>query len=205
MATTEPNPADHQPTAPTAIESPAIESGPEPLPVRDKATFAVAVLVAALLGLAVQFMMGWLSGGAAIANSASLPRLAAPVAATSHEPTASTSPTTTGSVGPSTTPSPTPTPSPSLPTIKELPPGSRITVLQSMPQGEFTEAQAWDRAREITNSSYPAVVVDSSSVKGLNPGYWAISVLQNPDASGGTICAAYQRPQGGACYDREVK
>lgn len=82
------------------------------------------------------------------------------------------------------------------------PSGSWILVLDSLPVTQFTYDQAVGRAAALPN----AVVVDSSTVPGLKPGYWAITSNAwygtAREASG--RCPDYGRVASGACYPRKV-
>lgn len=80
--------------------------------------------------------------------------------------------------------------------------GSWLTVLDSLPQGQFSLDQARSRAGELGSG---LVVVDSSSTPGLTPGYWAVVVPQlKSESAARAMCAQYGRTPSGACYGRHV-
>jgi len=153
---------------------------------------AAAALLVVSLGAGLWWLLGRTGSGDAQGSEARQTKTATAQVTATVTAVAPAAPT----AAPSTTAA--------LPTIRDLPAGTVISVLQSMPQGEFTEAQAWQRAKELSVSAHPLVVVDSSSVSGLNAGYWALSVVQRDGVDGASICSAYGRAVGGTCYDRRV-
>lgn len=160
-----------------------------------------------LLAVAVLLLAGVLAGGlwwllssrvtdtarpTPAQSATSAPSLGSPVAPT-RTPRASTATATRA----------TPPPGP---TVRSLPTGSFLTILDSLPKGEVTEADAWVRARGLSAAGYSVVVVDSTAISGLNPGYWALSVTGLPSRDAARqVCAGFGRAVGGQCYDREVK
>ncbi len=103
-----------------------------------------------------------------------------------------------------TLPAPTPLATSTFGTLRALPAGSWLTVLDSKPQTEWTEAAAWGAARALGYNG--VTVVDSSAIPGLNGGYWAISLVgfSSRDAAR-AACASVGRDVGGTCYERLVQ
>lgn len=131
----------------------------------------------------------------------------------SDAPPAVTATTTTGagsgmSEGPTapsdpTTPAPSPSPSPTSDprTVTSLPSGGWITILDSFPKPERTEADAWSLAESLPG----AVVIDSDRIPGLNGGYWAVALTGSSSRSeAASACSRVGRSVGGECYPRQV-
>lgn len=92
-----------------------------------------------------------------------------------------------------------------LGTVRTLVSGSWITVLESLPQAERAEADAWSQARSLSTLSVRVVVVDSSAVVGLNSGYWALAVTGSSSRDQArAVCGLLGRELGGNCYERQV-
>ena len=91
-------------------------------------------------------------------------------------------------------------------TVRSLPSGSWLTVLNSLPQAEKSEAEAQAEADALTSGSAQVVVVDSSAIPGLNGGYWAVSMVgfsNNDEAR--AACGRVGRSPGSTCYSRQVQ
>lgn len=135
---------------------------------------------------------------------------ASPAASTpaqqSPGPTPTPSPVDTPS--PTPTPEPTPTPTPSLnpDVLTELPVGSWVTVLASLPKGSVTSDQAVARAARESRNGYTAVVIDTDRFTGLTRGYWAV-VIPGADsrAASNAVCADLGIAVSNKCYPREIK
>ena len=88
----------------------------------------------------------------------------------------------------------------------ELPEDGLWTViLASLPVGEYTEVEAWDRAAAFENMGFASSVLLSDLFPSLNPGYWVVftgDFEEGPDA--GAYCEAI-KPQVGDCYPRWVE
>ena len=90
--------------------------------------------------------------------------------------------------------------------LTSLSSGSWITVLESMPKSSKSSGQAAAKAASISSRTGVSVsVVDSSSVPGLNSGYWAVSVIGSSSKSEAQrVCASVGRSVGGSCYPRLI-
>lgn len=114
--------------------------------------------------------------------------------------------TATVVVSPRAAPTVAPTAAAASKTVRSLPSGSWLTVLNSLPQAEVAESAAQAEATTLSSGSATVVVVDSSAIPGLKPGYWAVSMVgfssreQARDA-----CSRVGRSPGATCYDRQVK
>lgn len=104
---------------------------------------------------------------------------------------------------PAATPGEGDAPAPGITT--ELPVGSFVTVLQSLPKSSTTPEQAVARAAEWSQHGYTAIVIDTDAFDGLNSGYWAVVIPGQTTRDGfREICAQYDLgPQ--KCYPREIK
>ncbi len=80
--------------------------------------------------------------------------------------------------------------------------GEWILVLESLDVGTYTLRQAVSRASELG----PVVVVDSSRMPGLRPGYWAVvsSTSYPSRKAAASHCGDHGRKASGACYPRLV-
>lgn len=91
------------------------------------------------------------------------------------------------------------------PAVIPLPVGSWITVLESLPQQEFSQEQAAARATSLSVAGYPVSVIDSDTVPGLNSGYWALGVPGSSSREAAVaLCGVFGRQAGGTCYPRQV-
>ncbi|MGL4832615.1 MAG: hypothetical protein ACRCWS_08610 [Propionibacteriaceae bacterium] len=89
--------------------------------------------------------------------------------------------------------------------ITSAPPGTSIIVVASLPKSDISRGSALVQASELTtNSALPFQVVDSDTVGGLNPGYYAISAFVPAGATAESTCAMVGRPLGGTCYGRII-
>ena len=113
-------------------------------------------------------------------------------------------PTPTASAAPSASPTPAQTPNPNV--VTDLPVGSWVTVLASLPKGSVTAEQAIARAAQESRNGYTAIVIDSDAFEGLNPGYWAV-VIPGSDSrnASNAVCDALGIGVNSQCYPREIK
>ena len=89
--------------------------------------------------------------------------------------------------------------------ITELPSGSWVTVLKSLPQAGLPAAEAIERAKEFGNAEHPAGVLDTNAFPGLTPNYWAIVIPGSASRDeSNLVCAALGLPVGNRCYARPV-
>ena len=89
--------------------------------------------------------------------------------------------------------------------ITSAPPGTSIIVIASLPKSDVSRGSALVQASELTtNAALTFHVVDSDTVGGLNPGYYAISAFVPIDATAESTCAMIGRPLGGTCYGRII-
>lgn len=107
-------------------------------------------------------------------------------------------------------PAPAPTttsaaaPTPESRTVTSLPSGTWLTVLDSLPKGERTEAEAWAMADSLSGQAR-VVVVDSDRIPGLRAGYWAVAIPGSSSRDqASALCAGVGRSVGGTCYPRQV-
>lgn len=122
----------------------------------------------------------------------------------SATPTPSQTPTPVSSPSGSATPPATPEPHPGI--VRELPAGSWVTVLDSLPQAGTTPERALERAAELSKPGHQAVPLDASAFAGLNPGYYAIVIPgQASRDESYAVCDAIGTPRGDRCYPREIK
>lgn len=99
-----------------------------------------------------------------------------------------------------------PSASASSATVRSLPSGSWLAVLESLPQAEQTESMAQAQATSLSTGAGSVVVVDSTAIPGLNPGYWALSLIGfSSSVEARDACARVQRSPGPSCYDRQVR
>ena len=89
--------------------------------------------------------------------------------------------------------------------VTSLSRGTWITVLESLPKDQSSLTQAQVRADTLSAHGFLVVVVNSDTIPGLNPGYWALSVtgFASRDAAV-AACPALGREAGGTCYPREI-
>jgi hypothetical protein len=111
-------------------------------------------------------------------------------------------PTATGSSAPAV-PSAGASPESSLHT------GEWLLILESISKGAESRSSAEAKARSLREKAKgrrKVVVLDSSIVKGLTPGYWAVAVPGfTSKASATKACSDFGRKTGGTCYPRVVK
>lgn len=88
----------------------------------------------------------------------------------------------------------------------ELPVGTWITVLDSLPQGSVSAEQAIARAAELSRPGHTAIVIDTNRFEGLNANYWAVVIPgAESRAASNAVCEAIGLPVGNNCYPREIK
>lgn len=88
--------------------------------------------------------------------------------------------------------------------VTALPSGSWLIVLESLEKSEHTSAYASQRAGQLSGG-YGTVVVDSSTIPGLRPGYWAVSVVGfSSQEAARAACRDMGYDLGGDCYERQV-
>lgn len=165
-----------------------------------------------LLGLVLGAVVGLMVLG--LAWTLLRPTLEATPAPATTSPTPSVTPTPTATRTPTHTPTPTPSDSPSAtpsPTVNanvvtDLPAGSWITVLKSLPQSQVSADEAVAMAAQYGNDSHRAVVIDTNAFPNLNAGYYAIVIPgQSSRAESNAVCAAIGIAVGDDCYPREIK
>ncbi|MBB1501298.1 hypothetical protein H5397_07640 [Propioniciclava sp. MC1683] len=88
----------------------------------------------------------------------------------------------------------------------ELPVGTWVTVLDSLPQGSVSAEQAIARAAELSQPGHTAIVIDTNRFEGLNANYWAVVIPgAESRAASNAVCKAIGLPVGNNCYPREIK
>ena len=88
----------------------------------------------------------------------------------------------------------------------ELPVGTWVTVLDSLPQGSVSAEQAIARAAELSRPGHNAIVIDTNRFEGLNANYWAVVIPgAESRAASNAVCEAIGLPVGNNCYPREIK
>lgn len=88
--------------------------------------------------------------------------------------------------------------------VTELPSGSWLVVLESLEKSDHSAAYASQRAGQLSGG-YGTVVVDSSTIPGLRPGYWAVSVVGfGSQEAARAACRDMGYDLGGDCYERQV-
>lgn len=111
----------------------------------------------------------------------------------------SASPTATAT--PSATASATPNPA----VVTELPAGTWVTVLKSLPQGSFTADDALAQAATMGNEEHRPVVLDSNAF-GFTPNYWVVAVPGAASARDATaVCTDLGINDRNQCYPREIR
>ena len=133
------------------------------------------------------------------------PAMTSPAPSDSTTPSASTTPTAP------VTPSGEPTPDLSVPpgedddVITELPSGSWVTVLKSLPQAGTSREQALELAKGYGNADHPARVLDTNAFPMLTPNYWAIVIPGSASRDeSNLVCAALGLAVANNCYARQV-
>ena len=135
--------------------------------------------------------------------AASTPQQPQPTPSSSATPSASATPTPTPSASATPTPTPEPTAHPGV--VTELPAGTWVTVLASLPKNAVTPDQAVERAAKESRDGHTAIVLDTNEFEGLNAGYWAV-VIPGADSreASNQVCRDLGIPLGNKCYPREV-
>ncbi len=128
----------------------------------------------------------------------------------SVEPSPTPSATPSASVAPSESAPPTqasePPPGPIPGITTELPVGTWVTVLDSLPKASTTPEQAIERAAALSHPEHQAIVIDTNAFTGLNPNYWAVVIPgAESRAASAEVCKAIGIPAGDKCYPREIK
>ena len=90
--------------------------------------------------------------------------------------------------------------------IVELPAGTWVPVLDSLPQGSVSAEQAIARPAELSRPGHTAIVIDTNRFEGLNANYWAVVIPgAESRAASNAVCEAIGLPVGNNCYPREIK
>ncbi|WP_342373410.1 hypothetical protein PCC79_07200 [Propioniciclava soli] len=141
---------------------------------------------------------------------ATTPDATTPVATTPDATSPAPEPSaTTPSPTPTASPTPTPeaTPSASAPpagVVTELPAGTFVTVLRSLPQASVSAEEAMAQAAGMGNEQHRPVVLDSNAF-GFTPDYWVVAV---PGAASSQAAVAVCDDLGisdrNQCYPRRV-
>lgn len=164
-----------------------------------RGSLPLGILMGAVVG-AIILAIVWF--GAGLGDS---PTTAAPSPSASG-PTPSLTPTPDTSQTPTPTPEDTPTQEPVEGIVTELPTGSWITVLDSLPKASTSGQQAVERAAGLSSAGYTAVALDTDSFPSLTPGYYAIVIPGAATRQGVVdVCQAVGIPLGDRCYPREIK
>ena len=122
----------------------------------------------------------------------------------SPEPSASPSASPSADATPTPEATPEPTANPNI--VTELPVGSWVTVLASLPKSEVTAEQAVERAQLESRNGQTAIVIDTDAFTGLNTGYWAVVVPGADSRSASNeVCRALGMAVNDKCYPREIK
>ncbi|HHU39294.1 MAG TPA: hypothetical protein GXZ45_08455 [Propionibacterium sp.] len=121
----------------------------------------------------------------------------------------SPSPTPTETADESPTPTPEPSETESAPPegiVTELPTGTWVTVLDSLPQGSVSAEQAVARAEQLAKPGHEVIVIDTNRFEGLNRNYWAVVIPgAESRAASNDVCRDIGMAVGDTCYPREVK
>ncbi len=90
--------------------------------------------------------------------------------------------------------------------LDSLPSGSWVTVLESLPKATVSVQQALKRASDVRISRADAIdVLDTDTIKGFTPGYWALAVIGSTSKSEAReLCEGLARTPGPTCYPRQV-
>lgn len=102
-------------------------------------------------------------------------------------------------------------PSPSTPPasqeatgLTDLPEGSWIAVLESIPSDSPLD-EALAKAADLKNNDRHPIVLSSTRHLGLNSGYWVVADgPHDSEAAARAACSNYGRPVGGSCYARST-
>ena len=107
---------------------------------------------------------------------------------------------------PEATPGATPEPTANPAIVTELPVGTWVTVLASLPKDAVTAEQAIDRAARESRNGYTAIVIDTNEFSGLNAGYWAVVIPGAESRSASNeVCRGLGMAVNDKCYPREIK
>ncbi|MFV0406265.1 MAG: hypothetical protein ACK5LN_05510 [Propioniciclava sp.] len=89
--------------------------------------------------------------------------------------------------------------------VRNLPAGSWVTVLKSLPQKVVSAEAALEQAESMGSPEHRPVVIDTNSFDKLNRDYWAVVVPgQSSRAESNAVCQALGIPLGNDCYPREL-
>lgn len=115
------------------------------------------------------------------------------------------SPMPTPSLTPEESASPTPSANPNANVVTELPAGTWVTVLKSLPQASVSADEAVAQAATMGNEQHRPVVLDSNAF-GFTANYWVVAV---PGAGSAQAAVAVCNDLGindrNQCYPREVR
>ncbi len=174
-------------------------------PQQPRGTLPLGILMGAIVG-ALVLVIVWFGAGLGDSRTGTPAPSPSPSSPTANHTGPSSTPTKT------TTPSASPTPEevasaePIEGIVTELPVGSWVTVLKSLPQSGTTPAQALAQASELSRPGHQAVVLDTNAFRNLNRGYFAIVIPgATTRAEVAATCAAIGIPLGDHCYPREIK
>lgn len=160
------------------------------------------MVAAALVIAGVGLLVGWLITGKGSepeppATAAATVTVTASAPSVDSAPPADYSPPAAplGTAGATDT-----SPTPGVPPA--YPPGSYILVLESMPIASYS----YPEALAFTTGYRELTVVDSGTVPGLNPGYWAVvTTSAYPSARAARdACPQFGRTASGGCYPRQI-
>ena len=177
-------------------------------PPHARGNLPLGVLLGVIVG-AVAVMLVWFLfvDDPDTATPAPVPTQTQPIERSSEpRPTPSDDPTPSPSATAEDSPSPEQpaTPIPGITT--ELPVGTWVTVLDSLPQGSVSAEEAIERARNLTPPGHDVIVMDTNHFGGLNPNYWAVVIPgAESRAASNDVCRAIGIPVGNKCYPREIK
>ncbi len=195
--------------------APGYAGYPQAQPQRSPVWVAVAGALV-LAGLAC--IVAWFALGRTEARPAAAPAQVAATPAPTQAPSVAVPAATPAPGGQANAPAPAPatvtssvTVAPAAPreepvyttTESQLPYGSYVLVLDSLPKSRYSLASAYGKAGRIVS----ATVIDSSNTPGLNSGYWAVIheryFWTKSDAT--SWCSSHGRSVGGSCYPRRLR
>lgn len=176
-------------------------------PVPPRGNFWLGAALGVVCGLVIVVLAWFALVDPSTGEPAPSPSAPTPVATPSPSAArTSVTPSRAASPSASATASATPSTEPHPGIVRELPAGSWITVLDSLPQSGTTPEQALARAAELSKPGYQAVPLDASAFQGLNAGYYAIVIAgQSSRNESYAVCDAIGTPRGDNCYPREIK
>lgn len=140
----------------------------------------------------------------AVETPTSMPTTTAaePTQTPTQAPTPTATPTDTPDASPTATPEETTAPEG---IVTELPAGSFVTVLRSLPQGSVSVEEALAQAAGMGNEQHRPVVLDSNAF-GFTPNYWVIAVPgADSSQSALAVCQALGINDRNQCYPRQVQ